>query len=61
VGHRLLPNGRQLRTNAHPLVEMTGMQRQARHRTLVHLDGGFTRARSVRLERDLLVNKVGGP
>jgi hypothetical protein len=39
----LLPNGRQLRTNAHPLVEMTVMQQQARHRTLVHLDGRFTR------------------
>ena len=34
---RLLPNGRQLRTNAHPLVEMTVMDQPARKRTLVHL------------------------
>ena len=81
---QLLPNGPELRTNAHPLVEMTLMQQQARHRTLVHLvnlsghsqtgyfrpiemhdisidlDGSFTRARSVRLERDLPLSKAGG-
>lgn len=34
---RLLPNGRQLRTDAHPLVEMTVMNQPARRRTLVHL------------------------
>jgi hypothetical protein len=33
----LLPNGRQLKTNAHPLVEMTVMDQPARRRTLVHL------------------------
>ena len=36
----LLPNGRQIRTNAHPLVEMTVMDQPARHRTLVHLVNG---------------------
>jgi hypothetical protein len=34
---RLLPHGRQLRTDAHPLVEMTVMDQPARRRTLVHL------------------------
>lgn len=34
---RLLPHGRQLRTNAHPLVEVTVMEQPARRRTLVHL------------------------
>jgi hypothetical protein len=34
---RLLPSGRQVRTNAHPLVQMTVMDQPARHRTLVHL------------------------
>jgi hypothetical protein len=33
----LLPNGRQLETNAHPLVEITVMRQAARGRTLVHL------------------------
>jgi hypothetical protein len=33
----LLPAGRQLRTNAHPLVEITLMNQPRRHRTLVHL------------------------
>jgi hypothetical protein len=33
---QLLPHGRQLRTNAHPLVEMTLMAQPARNRTLVH-------------------------
>jgi hypothetical protein len=33
----LLPAGRQLRTNAHPLVEITVMAQPARGRTLVHL------------------------
>ena len=37
---RLLPAGRQLRTNAHPLVEMTIMDQPARGRTLVHLVNG---------------------
>ena len=34
---RLLANGRQLITNAHPLVETTVMAQPARRRTLVHL------------------------
>jgi hypothetical protein len=34
---RLLPNGRVLKTNAHPLVEITLMEQPARRRTLVHL------------------------
>ena len=34
---RLLPDGRQVKTNAHPLVEMTVMDQPARQRTLVHL------------------------
>jgi len=34
---QLLPEGRQLRTNAHPLVEMTVMRQGERRRTLVHL------------------------
>ncbi|HWR53799.1 MAG TPA: alpha-amylase family protein [Bryobacteraceae bacterium] len=33
----LLPEGRQLKTNAHPLVEITVMRQPARNRTLVHL------------------------
>lgn len=37
---RLLAGGRQLRTNAHPLVEMTLMDQPARRRTLVHLVNG---------------------
>ena len=37
---RLLPGGRQLKTDAHPLVEMTVMDQPARRRTLVHLVNG---------------------
>ena len=37
---RLLPAGRQLATDAHPLVEMTVMDQPARRRTLVHLVNG---------------------
>jgi len=37
---QLLPAGRQLRTSAHPLVEMTVMTQPARGRTLVHLVNG---------------------
>lgn len=33
----LLPAGRQLRTDAHPLVEITVMEQPGRNRTLVHL------------------------
>ncbi len=33
----LLPAGRQLRTDAHPLVEVTLMEQPAQGRTLVHL------------------------
>ena len=36
----LLPGGRQLRTNAHPLVEMTMMEQPARRRSLIHLVNG---------------------
>jgi hypothetical protein len=36
----LLPKGRQIRTNAHPLVEVTLMTQPARSRTLVHLVNG---------------------
>jgi hypothetical protein len=36
----LLPRGRQIRTNAHPLVELTLMDQPARKRTLVHLVNG---------------------
>jgi hypothetical protein len=36
----LLPRGRQLTTNAHPLVEMTLMEQPARSRTLIHLVNG---------------------
>jgi hypothetical protein len=34
---RLLPRGRQLKTSAHPLVEMTVMRQPRHRRTLVHL------------------------
>jgi Hypothetical glycosyl hydrolase 6 len=34
---QLLPAGRQVRTDAHPLVEMTLMDQPARRRTLIHL------------------------
>ncbi len=37
---RLLPTGRQLKTDAHPLVEMTVMDQPGRRRTLVHLVNG---------------------
>jgi hypothetical protein len=37
VVDHLLPGGRQLRTNAHPLVEVTVMSQPERGRTLVHL------------------------
>jgi len=37
---RLLPDGRQLRTNAHPLVEITLMDQPARGRTVIHLVNG---------------------
>lgn len=37
---QLLPGGRQLRTNAHPLVEMTVMDQPERGRTLIHLVNG---------------------
>jgi Hypothetical glycosyl hydrolase 6 len=37
---RLLPRGRQVSTNAHPLVEITLMQQPARNRTLLHLVNG---------------------
>ena len=37
---RLLPGGRQLRTNAHPLIEMTMMEQRGRRRSLIHLVNG---------------------
>jgi hypothetical protein len=37
---RLLPRGRQITTDAHPLVEITLMQQPSRTRTLVHLVNG---------------------
>ena len=37
---RLLPGGRQLKTDAHPLVEMTLMRQPTRGRTLIHLVNG---------------------
>jgi hypothetical protein len=40
VVDRLLPGGRQLRTNAHPLVEVTVMDQPGRGRTLIHLVNG---------------------
>ena len=36
----LLPRGRQIKTNAHPLVELTIMDQPARNRTLIHLVNG---------------------
>jgi Hypothetical glycosyl hydrolase 6 len=36
----LLPSGRQITTNAHPLVELTLMDQPARNRTLLHLVNG---------------------
>jgi hypothetical protein len=36
----LLPRGRQVRTDAHPLVELTLMEQPAHNRTLVHLVNG---------------------
>ena len=36
----LLPRGHQIKTNAHPLVELTLMDQPARNRTLVHLVNG---------------------
>ncbi len=37
LADHLLPAGRQLQTNAHPLVEVTLMEQPKRNRTLVHL------------------------
>ena len=37
---RLLPGGRQLKTDAHPFVELTVMDQPARGRTLLHLVNG---------------------
>jgi hypothetical protein len=37
---RLLPAGRQVTTNAHPLVEMTLMEQPSRRRSLIHLVNG---------------------
>jgi hypothetical protein len=40
VVDRLLPSGRQMKTNAHPLVEITLMDQPARGRTIVHFVNG---------------------
>ena len=40
VVDRLLPSGRPLKTDAHPLIEITLMDQPARRRTLVHLVNG---------------------
>ena len=40
VDHLLGPNGRQIKSNAHPLVEITLMRQPGRNRTLVHLVNG---------------------
>jgi hypothetical protein len=40
VVDRLLPGGRLVRTDAHPLVEVTVMQQPSRRRTLLHLVNG---------------------
>jgi hypothetical protein len=80
----LLPRARLLKTNAHPLVEITVMRQSARNRTLVHfvnvsghsstgyfapvemrdidvqVAAGFSRARSVGLNRELPVSRQGG-
>ena len=37
IDHLLGPDGRQLKSNAHPLVEITLMRQPSRNRTLVHL------------------------
>jgi hypothetical protein len=36
----LLPSGRQIKTDAHPLVEITVMDQPSRGRTLLHLVNG---------------------
>jgi hypothetical protein len=80
---RLLPDGRQLTTDAHPLVEITVMRQARPARTLAHfvnlsghsqtawfapvemgeiavrVKGGFTRARSLALDRPLPVKRDG--
>ncbi len=59
----LLPNGRQLMTNAHPLVEMTLMRQPARNRTQVHfvnLTGHSQTGYFAPIPmRDILVNVTG--
>lgn len=37
IDHLLGPDGRQIKTNAHPLVEITVMKQPAKNRTLIHL------------------------
>ncbi len=60
---RLLPVGRQLKTNAHPLVEITVMRQPERDRTLVHLVNASGHADTAYFEpiemRDLAVDLAG--
>ncbi len=64
----LLPNGRQLTTTAHPLVEITLMDQPARNRTLLHLVNGTghhgtayfapVELRDIRIELPRVVRRV---
>lgn len=61
---QLLPEGRQLKTNAHPLVEITVMRQRDRGRTLVHLVNLSGHSQTAYFEpleiRDLRVELAGG-
>jgi hypothetical protein len=64
IDHLLAPRGgRQLRTNAHPLLEITVMQQPARNRTLVHfvnVSGHSSTAYFTPIEmRDISVDLAG--
>ena len=60
---RLLPLGRQLKTNAHPLVEITVMRQPGHDRTLVHLVNASGHADTAYFEpiemHDLVVDLAG--
>jgi len=59
----LLPSGRQLRTNAHPLVEVTVMRQFEQDRTLVHLVNASGHADTAYFEpiemRDVAIDLAG--
>jgi hypothetical protein len=59
----LLSHGRQLRTNAHPLVEITVMSQPGRDRTLVHLVNASGHADTAYFEpiemRDVSIDLAG--